>query len=342
MKAEPLYSVTAIIHLFHLLTPTLRHPSRMIFSKGRIIGLFCTVATLVGAMVVLLGINSDGDLSRLQSLLKANMLLPLLLLYGCHFLAEPLRWAIYAPSSTPGFTAANFRNFWKIFACFNITALLSYSLPFKLGLPLRLFLLSHFLSLEGKRVIKLMVMDSVFTLFCWFTLAALLFLLLPEVIDFFSQYLNIMFLLLVTVAIVTVGLWFVREKAAEMLRVALAISPRIALFVVITLVADILLYGVRHVVLADMLGLELAAGKMFIIGILAVFAGIISTLPMGLGAYDATLVALLALFGVEVELGLILAFSNRLGMIITSIMLGLPSALTLLKHDVNNKTLEHQ
>jgi len=123
--------------------------NNMLFSKGRIIGLICTVATLIGAMVILRNINADNELSKLESVLNAPVLLGLFGLYGAHFLAEPARWLAYTrhpaftPSVDPGVTltepcgqAPVQAGFVRIFACFNITALLSYSLPFKLGLPI--------------------------------------------------------------------------------------------------------------------------------------------------------------------------------------------------------------
>jgi uncharacterized membrane protein YbhN (UPF0104 family) len=166
--------------------------------------------------------------------------------------------------------------------------------------------------------------------------SVLLFLLLPPVTAFFLAYLNFWLVLMMAMVGGLVGYWLVKSKTSQLLVILRSIAPSAAALVIITLVVDILFYGVRHMVLADMLGLDVASGKVFVIGILATFAGIISTLPMGLGAYDATLVALLALYGVDIEIGLILAFSNRLGMIITSIILGIPSGLSLLNNKVTH------
>lgn len=299
----------------------------MIFSKGRIIGLVCTLATLVGAMFILHQISQDGSLSSLETLLNVKVLTLLLALYGLHFLAEPLRWVMYAR------VMERAPDFMRILDCFNTTALLSYSLPFKLGLPLRLFLLSHFLAFENMKVVKLMAVDGMFTLLCWGLVAAGLFFLVPEITAFFVQYLNAPLLLVVLLLATAGACWIVLKKQEQLASLARAVAPGVAMFVVATLVVDVLLYGVRHMVLADVLGLAVDPGRIFIIGILATFAGIISTLPMGLGAYDATLVALLALYGVEVEISLLLAVSNRLGMIGTSVILGVPSAFALLKSD---------
>ena len=158
--------------------------SMMIFSKGRIIGLVCTIGTLVGAIFILHRVGEDGGLSSLEELLDGRVLLLLFVLYSLHFLAEPLRWTVYSGA------ARRAPDFIRIFACFNTTALLSYSLPFKLGLPLRLFVLSHYLAFENLKVVKLMAVDGLFNMLCWAAIAAALFFLVPEIAGFFSQYLD--------------------------------------------------------------------------------------------------------------------------------------------------------
>lgn len=310
----------------------------MIFSKGRIIGLVCTIGTLIGAMVVLRRLIQDDSLPRLERLLDLPSLLLLFALYACHFLAEPLRWLCYSRHELRVLEAfmparAPAPDFMRIFACFNTTALLSYSLPFKLGLPLRMFLLSHFLGIENMRIVKLMAVDGVLTLLCWAAIAASLFLLVPDISAFFSQYFTVPLFQAGMLLLVAACAWIAFRKREQLLALVRVVAPAVIVLVVLTLALDVLLYGVRHMVLADALAPDVSPGAVFIIGILATFAGIMSTLPMGLGAYDATLVALLALYGVEVEVSLLLAVSNRLGMIGTSIILGVPSAFALVKSD---------
>lgn len=303
------------------------------FSKGRIIGLCCTVATLIGAIVILLKIAADGDLSKLKSLLKINTLLSLFFLYSCHFLAEPMRWLTYSVNPLTG-VPQNGRNFIKIFACFNITALLSYSLPFKLGLPLRVFLLGHFLQIENAKLIKLMVMDSMFSLLCWILASLFLYFLISEIVNWSLAHLNFLLVSALIAVASIAGYWLIKTKGEQLLVILRTETASTKTLIMFTLIIDILLYGVRHLVLANMLGLNVPEDDVFAIGILATFVGIISALPMGLGAYDVTLVALLGSYGVDVEIGLLLAFSNRLGMIVTSIVLGIPSAVALLHSKV--------
>src|SRR5690606_15453819 len=123
-------------------------------------------------------------------------------------------------------------------------------------------------------------------------IAAILFFFEPRIVGFFARYLD---LWLLPAAILVAGAacwWLVVKKREQVLSLVRSIAPAVAVLVIATLAVDVLLYGVRHVVLAEVLAPEIDSGKLFIIGILATFAGIVSTLPIGLGAYDATLVAL--------------------------------------------------
>ncbi|MFT5322141.1 MAG: uncharacterized membrane protein YbhN (UPF0104 family) [Pseudohongiellaceae bacterium] len=305
----------------------------MIFPKGRIAGLFCTIATLAGAIYILQKLGTDENISKLSSFLDPRIVFLLLILYGLHFFAEPFRWVIYStlPAFKPAAESSPANKVGRIFASFNITALLSYSLPFKLGLPIRLFLLSHSQKLKSTTVIKLMAVDGLFNLFAWFAVSSVLILFLPEMFVLLSEYLNFYYVVIAAVFVFSIVSWVLYKKGAQLLKTLKAIPLPLISLIILTLVIDVFLYGVRHMVLIDVLGIDIAAGKIFIIGVVAVFIGIISTLPMGLGAYDASLVALLGLYGIDLELGLIVAFSNRLGMIITSIILGVPSAFVMLK-----------
>lgn len=306
----------------------------MIFSKGRIVGLCCILACLIASIIILQNLVSENALAQLTNLLSPSVLLPLIFLYACHFFAEPLRWSAYA-LQIQGQT-----KFIRIFACFNITALLSYSLPLKLGLPLRLFLLSHFLKLKSKKIIQIMTMDGFFTLASWSIIALLLIISIPEIGNFYSSYINPSLMLLVLFSFGLLLIWFLRLKGWLPLEAFRAVPRHIIILILLTLTVDILLYGVRHLVIVEALEIEISSYQIFVISIVAVFAGIISTLPMGLGAYDVSLVALMGLYGVEIEMGFIVAFTNRLAMILTSILLGAPSALALLHTDIPDSKLQ--
>ena len=309
----------------------------MVFSKSRVIGLICTMGALLGALLILHQIAEDDSFVGLATLVDAQLLTILFILYACHFLAEPLRWLAYSrhdTDDTNGSKAGSSRtNFVQIFACFNTTALLSYSLPFKLGLPIRLYLLSHYLALENMSVVKLMALDGMLNLLCWTLIAASLIFVVPGIAALFSPYFAPSLIYPAVVVVLLAGCGLAWNRKHYLLTLLRTVTPNVIALVVVTLAVDVLLYGVRHMVLADALALQIELGITFIIGILATFAGILSTLPMGLGAYDATLVALLALYGVDIELSLMLAVSNRLGMIGTSILLGVPSTFVLVKVD---------
>ncbi len=309
----------------------------MFFSKSRVIGLAVTVLTLAGSLIIVRELGGDDNLDRLTALWHPTPLLLLFLLYAGHFVAEPLRWLLYAGHPVvrdAQDSTARPDNFAPstVFACFNVTALLSYSLPFKLGLPIRLYLLSHTLRLGHGVIMRLMAVDAVLTLGCWAAIALLLLMLLPDVAGLLLQRMNPLVLALALAAAAVLAATLLWRKGRSLLAALQSTSPTLALWVCASLAVDILFYGVRHAVLADLMQLEITGYQVFIIGIVATFTGIVSTLPMGLGAYDATLVALLALYGIDVEAALLVAIANRLGMILTSIVLGLPSSLSLLRN----------
>tara|TARA_R110000772_G_scaffold15931_15_gene45793 strand:+ start:2155 stop:3093 length:939 start_codon:yes stop_codon:yes gene_type:complete len=306
----------------------------MIISKGRILGLCCIIACLIASIIILQNLVSENAFSQLSNLLNPSVLLLLVLLYACHFFAEPIRWSAYA------LHIQGQSKFISIFACFNITALLSYSLPLKLGLPLRLFLLSHFLKLKGKKIIQIMTMDGFFSLASWSIIALLLIISIPEIGDYYSSYISPVVLLLALFGLGLLLLWLLRLKGWLPLATFRSVPGHIIILVLLTLTVDILLYGVRHLVIVEALGIEISSYQIFAISIVAVFAGIISTLPMGLGAYDVSLMALMSLYGVDIEMGLIVAFTNRLGMILTSILFGAPSSLALLHTEIPDSKLQ--
>ena len=309
----------------------------MFFSTSRVIGLAVTVLTLAGSLFILRELGGDDSFDRLAALWGPTTLLLLFMLYASHFVAEPLRWLLYAghplvreaqggAATTDRFVPAG------VFACFNVTALLSYSLPLKLGLPIRLYLLSHTLRLGHGVIMRLMGVDAVLTLCCWAAIAILSLLMLPAVADLLLQQVDPLVVAVALTAAALLAAVLLWRKGRSLLAALQSTPPVLAVWVCASLFVDILLYGVRHAVLADLMHFDVAGYQVFMIGIVATFTGIVSTLPMGLGAYDATLVALLALFGIDVEAALLLAIANRLGMILTSIVLGLPSTLSLLRN----------
>ncbi len=301
----------------------------MIFSRSRIIGLVLTIATLGASVVLLQNLGAEEELNSLLTLLQPGIVLILFLLYGLHFIAEPVRWKTYTalPAFAPDHGLALFR---RIFACFNITALLSYSLPMKLGIPIRVFLLCSIMHLNKTRIMKLMAIDVMLNLFCWGSLTTLLFILLPEVRNYIVGLVNLYVVLVVMLLLIVIAAWIIWLRSAYVRSLLEALPLSLVIPVVITLFADVLFYGVRHATLANFLAIDISLSAVFIIGIIATFAGIVSALPMGLGAYDASLVAMLGLYGVGLEQGLVLALCNRLCMVLTSVILGLPSVLLML------------
>jgi len=296
----------------------------MTFHKSRIFGLVFTISTLIYAILLLKSIGSEGDTEKISAILNIKTLAILLALYSCHFISEPFRWTLYS-SLSKGKT-----DFFTIFACFNITALLSYSLPLKLGLPIRLALLSRYLKLKSSAIIKMMGIESTLFIIFWGIYALSLIVSSPEISHLLDKKIQHQFFIGVTLIIIfSILLASIIKKRDTLQRILTEIPLLFLTTIIMSLLVDISLYGVRHIIISNALGIEIEPTIMFSIGIISIFAGIISALPMGLGAYDACLILLLKLYGIEIEIALIVALSNRLGTILASFVLGVPSAIFL-------------
>lgn len=257
------------------------------------------------------------------------------LLLGCcllvtvaHFIMEPLRWnRCYQPVDC---SPAGHKGVRDALFC---TALATYILPFKLGIPLRIFLLRRHGELSLHFLGVVIALDGLVSLSAWAVVAAsCAWLAALHWSPPWYLWLVICASALACVAAVTVRR-AIGLRLLQRLREALALldSPwrRIGLSAVILLV-DVLSYGLRHAMLlllvtGDFRHIWIGGS----IGIIATFAGIVSGLPMGLVGYDATLVALLTLVGVPPEQALLIALINRALNLASAAMLGIPAAMRL-------------
>lgn len=257
-----------------------------------------------------------------------------LVLVGCmivtlgHFWLEPLRWnRCYLPSEYRVDRWANVRD-----ALFS-TALATYLLPFKLGIPLRMVLLGRYAGLSAQFTGMLIAVDGMLSLIAWSSLAAASLWLTalhwqpPAIV----WVLAVAMIASLIIALVVLG--HLRSRWLQRLREAFLLieSPwRRITTATLVLLGDVFSYGVRHALLVLLvtgdphLMLITAA-----IGIVATFAGIISGLPMGLLGYDATLIGLLALVGVQLDHALLVALINRALNLTAAILLGLPATYRL-------------
>jgi uncharacterized membrane protein YbhN (UPF0104 family) len=258
----------------------------------------------------------------------------LFLLGGClvvtlyHFIMEPFRWnRFYQPADS------NLRSRKGTRDALFCTALATYVLPFKLGVPLRILLLQRNGELTLHFVGVVIALDGLISLGVWsFVVVVCAW---TSALHWSPPWYFWIMLLVGTIVCIT-ALALHRAMGLRMLqrlREALSLLDqpwrRICRSATI-LMADVFSYGLRHallclLIMGDAKDMIVSAA----IGIMATFAGIISGLPMGLVGYDATLVALFAVIGIHPEQALLIAVTNRALSLVSAALLGIPAAMRL-------------
>lgn len=243
---------------------------------------------------------------------------------GAHLYAEPLRWwRCYLRGQV---TWASCRDL------FLTTALSSYLLPFKLGIPLRLVLIGRYVRLDRLAIGGLMAVDGGLVLTAWLVVSflsggAMLMRVLPSIP--LSWFCVVVFASCLLLAIAVKKLPVLKKQVLE-LGNTIKNKPERALLGFALAGLDTLSYGVRHIGLALMLGLGWTeACSWLTIGILSTFVGIVSGLPLGILGYDATLLTLAAGQGFNPSIALEILAINRAMSIGGAFFLGLPSAYRL-------------
>lgn len=242
-----------------------------------------------------------------------------------HFALEPARWSrnyLIGVNASPH----------SVRDVFYLTALASYLLPFKLGLPLRVVMLRRHVGLDTSAVLLRMALDAAITLAAWLALAAL------AATQFVASSWAPAWLphvALVALIVLSAGLAWPRLRRTLWQRWQNARTqrlPRRALFEAGALaLLDVATYGLRHVCLVafacgwDALPWAAVAAA----GVLATFAGIASGLPLGLVGYDASAAALLLLMGASPAQASVVIVINRALNLGMAFALGAPAAARL-------------
>lgn len=245
-----------------------------------------------------------------------------------HFLMEPMRWqAAYLPTSKSGANSAEVRD---VLFC---TALATYLLPFKLGIPMRLGLLRHRAGLELPFIGAVLALDGIVSLCVWGGAAMLSAWF--AALHWQSGRLAWVGLGCIVMAM-AVALVMRKRLAGVITRRWHAITSlvgdlwRSAGISTLVLIADVGSYWLRHALLVFVttgsLRLMVVGGAA---GIVATFAGMVSGMPMGLVGYDATLVALLGTAGMRIEQAVAVAAINRGLTFLAAAVLGVPSGIRL-------------
>jgi len=250
-----------------------------------------------------------------------------------HFLAEPCRWFIYTKKISGN-------SFKKYFYIFSFTALASYLLPFKLGLPFRIFLLQKMENLTAGLVMAILAVDGLIYYAGW-GIAALLGIIYGASAYLSSQKFGVIFGLLIICAIILplffykISEYFPDKISSKLGNIKqtlsvvrnLSISQYIFNFLIV--ISDIFSQIFRHYVIFMFLGAFISLTHVAIIVCISIFAGIISMMPMGLVGYDATLILLSQKFGVSLEQALLIPLINRFISLSLSTILGIWGGLKL-------------
>ncbi|MFO1423621.1 MAG: lysylphosphatidylglycerol synthase domain-containing protein [Candidatus Competibacteraceae bacterium] len=249
-----------------------------------------------------------------------------------HFLAEPLRWYFYDTRKID-------RRLGCYINVFNLSAVLSYFLPAKLGLPSRYFLLRNFSKLETSEIAGRMLLDGIIYYGIWAFSALLSLFLLPiniglsRNIKVFVILISVLFAVLLSM----VGWKTVRHFGKSKINFSkskmrifheinhrlLEQSPKVLVIAVSLVLADIFSQGLRHMAFLEMIGQSYPFNIVFPITAIAIFCGLLSMMPMGLGGYDGSLVLLLGVVGIPLDDSLQVIMINRVMSICVAAVFGL-------------------
>lgn len=254
----------------------------------------------------------DLDLGWLLLALIATLL---------HYFSEMGRWWFYLRDST----VVGAQLLRRLFAIFSLTAFVTYLLPVKLGVPLRLYLLSSQLRLSFKTASALLLVDGILSYGMWVMATLALYFVLPDVRMFGEFYLYIA----AALALLTLAFLIGRSRIGVLLRWQVhfaTLKPSVLAASLAVLAVDIAGYILRHGAILWALGVNLAPTQIAFATVVSVTAGFLSMLPMGIGAYDVTLMFLLSIFSVPAEIAVMVPLINRAGNILISVLLGIPAS----------------
>lgn len=292
------------------------------------IGLF--TAVLVSLFFVISKIVPNVDLRPLLQGETRYLIIISLLIVFFHFFLEPLRWYLYTKETPTEASPIEIR-FATVFSVLSATALFSYTMPFKLGLPTRIYLMKVYFGLGVKRIIYILAVDGFINLAIWGFFGAICFIYLLPISDIADHYVYV----LAGVVIVAIVAYFGRNSLLNIARPLLdreyEVSKKTIGLSASLVTADVIGFGLRHFAIFLFLGLPMTFLDAFLIGILSVFAGIASTLPMGLGAYDATLIFLLTRHGIPLDVASLAPILNRILNLLSSMIFGGTSSIFLMR-----------
>jgi len=243
------------------------------------------------------------------------------LLTCCHFYAEASRWKLSYLDSGQQWS--------RIRDLFFSTALASYLLPFKMGVPLRFALGLRVTRLAMAELSVIMAADAMIALLSWTVISLLVgeASLRELIVGISTIWFEVGIILGALLAVSAVVFSDKLRRAARAFLFFFLGKPKRAFIAFGITVVDVLAYGARHVFLCAAFGFPVSQWPSWAaFGIVATFLGIISGMPMGLVGYDATLFFLYTSVGASPEQVGMVVVSNRTLSFLCAFLLGVPAA----------------
>ncbi|HEX3020183.1 MAG TPA: lysylphosphatidylglycerol synthase transmembrane domain-containing protein [Chitinispirillaceae bacterium] len=250
-------------------------------------------------------------------------LIPILFLSFTNLITEPSRW--YLLFSVTG----NHQSIKKLYHIFMVIALGSCTLPFRMGLPLRLFLIHSKLGVSFATTTSFLLIDTILSYGMW------LFFALIGILFLFWGFGPASAIPIVSIAFLTVaGIIFILQKQHVMpefmakrfgeLQTQLAIIkfiPWISRTSMI-MIFDIFVYSFRHFLILTALDIHLSFFSVIMMVAIGFCGGLLSMMPMGLGGYDLSTVFMLMHLGVPRECAILVPVIERFVMLSSSVIFG--------------------
>jgi uncharacterized membrane protein YbhN (UPF0104 family) len=283
------------------------------------------ILALVGLTLAWFRRDLTAAFTLLRGRLTVGLAAGILAVTLVHFANEPLRWWLLLRKRYPHLALV------QVYHTLTATALASYAIPMRLGMPVRVLLAKRQLGVPYTATGALLIVDGLFNYGAWSLAAALGGMrLLP------GSHVQGLALLLVLIIGGAAALLFVAGRrwlpesgtdfGARFATGLRSLSPTVGLLNATLLVLDVLSYGVRHALILAAFGIEASFWAVTAAVAISILAGFASLMPLGLGAYDVSLAFLLAGIGVPREVAVAVPLINRLAGISTGLLLGSVSA----------------
>ncbi|NOX68342.1 MAG: flippase-like domain-containing protein [Gammaproteobacteria bacterium] len=301
-----------------------------LINKSGVIRIALIAAVLLSLFLIIPTISKNLDLRPLFQSDNSHFIVITALIVFFHFFLEPLRWYLYTRIRSPE-SSTNNVSFATVLSVLSTTALMSYTMPFKLGLPTRIYLIKVYFGMGVNRIIYYLGIDGFSNLIIWGVFGVVSAAYLLPLKQLSEHVLLVLAAGSIVVVFAYLGRNLIRKAIQPLLSGEYEITPKTIILSVTLIITDVIGFGLRHIAIFLFLDIPITLVDAFLIGILSVFAGIASTLPMGLGAYDATLIFLLTSRGIPIELASLAPILNRSLNLLSAMIFGGTSSVFLLK-----------